>query len=157
MFESSFDVYTSYNQNIKRKLKGKTKMSNQDLKNESNDMSFIEEIRNNTCAWYPSAGSDFRDLMFLSGLYENINVSADLFIHTDSKPSVNFKRNSYDEKELTLYKDNRTQVKIADIKYCDFSPKTQNRFSRFSSYSDISFAASGNVKIESEILGTINK
>lgn len=132
-------------------------MTNQDLKNESNDMSFIEEFRHNRCAWYPSAGSDFRDLMFLSGLYENINVSADLFIHTDSNPSVDFKRNSYDKKELILYRDVRTQVKIEDIKYCDFSPKIQNKFSHFCSYSDISFVASGNVKIESEILGTFNK
>ncbi len=133
-------------------------MTNQDLKNETNDMSFIKEIRNNTCVWYPSAGDDFRDLMFLSGSYPNIDVSADLFIHTDCDPFRVFTKNSLDEKkELTLYKDDRTHISMYNINYQHFSPKTKNMFSHFSSYSDISFVASGNIKIESEILGTINK
>ena len=36
--------------------------------------------------WYPSAGGDLRDLLFLSGKYPHIDIAPQLFIHTDCSP-----------------------------------------------------------------------
>lgn len=33
--------------------------------------------------WYPSAGDDFRDLIFCSGRYPGIDLAPELFVHTD--------------------------------------------------------------------------
>ncbi len=44
------------------------------------------EMRAKSVLWYPSAGNDFRDLIFCSGEYPGINSTPELFVHTDCMP-----------------------------------------------------------------------
>ena len=45
------------------------------------------EMRAKRTLWYPSADRDFRDLVFCSGEYPGIDISPELFVHTDCKPN----------------------------------------------------------------------
>lgn len=69
-------------------------------------------------AWYPSAGEDFRDLLYLNSNFSRINPALrpdpeppDIFLHTDYFPwsASNF----LDDR--TLYVDNRTLITVKSI------------------------------------------
>lgn len=45
-----------------------------------------DEIRDRRTLWYPSAGDDFRDLVFCSGEYPGVEVAPEQFLHTDCCP-----------------------------------------------------------------------
>ena len=69
-------------------------------------------------AWYPSAGVDFRDLLFLHPKYVGLNPSEtpepaapDLFIHTDYFP---WKESNFLEKK-NLFQDGHTKITIDQL------------------------------------------
>lgn len=76
---------------------------------------FVGEPR---IAWYPSAGEDFRDLLYLQPRYQNMNPSEkpepappDVFLHTDYFPWST----SRFLDSLTLHNDSRTNLSITSI------------------------------------------
>jgi hypothetical protein len=68
-------------------------------------------------AWYPSAGEDFRDVMYLSAAYTNPTflqervAPPDIFLHTDYFPW----ENSSFLDSSTIYSDDRTWVTVDSI------------------------------------------
>jgi hypothetical protein len=69
-------------------------------------------------AWYPSAGCDFRDLLFLNSQYSTLSPSIepdpappDLFLHTDYYP---WSSSTFLD-EPSIYEDSRTSVSIQTI------------------------------------------
>ncbi|GAB4176030.1 MAG: hypothetical protein Kow00108_11290 [Calditrichia bacterium] len=69
-------------------------------------------------AWYPSAGEDFRDLLYLNPTYTGLNPAPidepkhpDIFIHTDYFP---WKRSSFLDNKI-LYEDDRTKIIVREI------------------------------------------
>ena len=76
-------------------------------------------------AWYPSAGEDFRDLLYLNHSFASVNQASkadpqppNIFLHTDYYPwsKSTFLDNS------TIYRDNLTSVTIKSIEelpHCD--------------------------------------
>jgi hypothetical protein len=64
------------------------------------------EMRAKHTLWYPSAGNDFRDLIFCSGEYPEINIAPELFIHTDCMPDFDL------DVPNVVYKDRRTAVTL---------------------------------------------
>jgi hypothetical protein len=84
--------------------------------NHGNFATFLKNFNNDNqprIAWYPSAGTDFRALMYLSAQYalqnpaiDNEPSSPDIFIFSDYFQNPNFIEN-----EL-IYQDNHTKVKI---------------------------------------------
>ncbi len=67
-------------------------------------------LKAHRCVWYPSAGGDFRDIMFLSGKYPGIDVEPELFIHTDCDASFMFYK-----KDFIVYQDERTTVRAVRL------------------------------------------
>jgi hypothetical protein len=67
-------------------------------------------------AWYPSAGDDFRDLLYLSTAYSKWNPvehepsPPDFFLHTDYFP---WKSSTFCD-SYNIHKDERTKVSIRD-------------------------------------------
>jgi hypothetical protein len=100
---------------------------------------------NPTISWYPSAGEDFRDLLFLNNEYMSSKSGTqtewkqpDLFIHTDyytpffdklfpskiaeafAKPKSTFESLLYEYADLSgwyLYKDDRTSIRVKRFEY----------------------------------------
>ena len=76
-------------------------------------------------AWYPSAGTDFRDLLFLSQPYSNLNPGSqqdpqypDIFLHTDYFP---WKSSTFLDSSR-VYGDDRTTITvnyIEELPRCD--------------------------------------
>jgi len=69
-------------------------------------------------AWYPSAGEDFRDLLYLHPTYSKINPASkpepqcpDIFLHTDYFPW----RTSRFLDHSTIHKDSRTLISVKSI------------------------------------------
>lgn len=80
---------------------------------------FLKTLGSNpVIAWYPSSGSDFRDLLFLDEKYAELNIhrldvpAPQLFLHTDYGV---FNQISDFEKNKVLYEDKRTRISIAEI------------------------------------------
>jgi len=76
---------------------------------------FIEQNKNPRIAWYPSAGEDFRPLLFLQENYQKLNpplglepVLPDILIFTDIHPWSD----NWTETNHLLFKDRRTTVTI---------------------------------------------
>jgi hypothetical protein len=69
-------------------------------------------------AWYPSAGEDFRDLMYLHPNYSKLNPAKkeepkhpDVFLHTDYFP---WTRSSFLDSRI-LYEDKKSQITVDEI------------------------------------------
>ena len=64
------------------------------------------EMRAKRTCWYPSADRDFRDLVFCSGEYPEIDISPELFIHTDCNPNFDL------DAPGIVYEDAHTRVTL---------------------------------------------
>lgn len=71
-------------------------------------------------AWYPSAGKDFRDLLYLNPAFSEINPASkpepqcpDIFLHTDYFP---WSRSRFLD-TTTIHKDKRTLVSVKSIEF----------------------------------------
>jgi hypothetical protein len=71
-------------------------------------------------AWYPSAGNDFRDLLYLSAKFSELEPALnpelepqppDIFLHTDYFPSNIFHRLPFSD-ELIVHQDTRTTISV---------------------------------------------
>jgi hypothetical protein len=67
-------------------------------------------------AWYPSAGTDFRDLMYLSGRYkEHSNATGalppDIYLHTDYRHSS---RSTFLDTKM-VYSDEKTTIEVIEF------------------------------------------
>jgi len=80
---------------------------------------FIDSLTNDPIiAWYPSSGTDFRDVMYSSEAYSNLNPASEqeppapeLYIHTDYFPWSTSK--FLDDK--ILYKDEKSAITLLSI------------------------------------------
>lgn len=79
------------------------------------------EMRDKRTLWYPSAGNDFRDLIFCSGEYPGININPELFIHTDCMQNFDL------DTPGIVYKDRHTAVTLYKEREFDrmTAPKTE--------------------------------
>ena len=112
-------------------------------------------------AWYPSAGEDFRDLLYLNPGFAKRNPanrpdvpSPDIFLHTDYFP---WKYSKFLDSPI-IYSDFRTTVTVQSIEElprCDF-----HLDNGIVDFSDGSFATGKvlfiKVKVSSEILGSFS-
>ena len=64
------------------------------------------EMREKRTLWYPSAGQDFRDLVFCSGEYPGIGAAPELFVHTDCLPGFDL------DAPGTVHADRHTEVTL---------------------------------------------
>ncbi len=67
-------------------------------------------LKAHRCVWYPSAGDDFRDLIFLSGKYPCIDTAPELFIHTDCSAVFMFHK-----KDNIVYEDGHTVIRAEKL------------------------------------------
>lgn len=89
--------------------------------NGANDGLFAEWLKQNPgtprIAWYPSAGEDFRDLLYLSSRFTHEErdqrepAEPDLYLHTDYYP---LSRSTFLDTR-SLYDDERTKVSVLEI------------------------------------------
>lgn len=117
---------------------------------------FIEQNKNPRIAWYPSAGKDFRPLLFLQENYLTLNpplgfepALPDIFIFTDQYPLP-------DNLEETnhLFLDRRTTVTIEHMEWLPNLGRSRHNESIHFQYRDDSVVFL-KIRLESDILGTI--
>ena len=120
---------------------------------------FIEQNKNPRIAWYPSAGKDFRPLLFLQENYLTLNpplgfepALPDIFIFTDQYPLSNNL-----EEPNHLFLDRRTTVTIEHMECLPNLGRSRHNESIHSQYrgnanDSVVFLI---IKLESDILGTI--
>lgn len=77
--------------------------------------------------WYPSAGQDFRDLIFCSGEYPEISIAPELFIHTDCMPDFDL------DTPGIVYKDPHTTVTLCKEREFDRLTVPQTEFAHWKS------------------------
>jgi len=85
--------------------------SNFDLRDTPQEIAQLDglaagEMRAKRTLWYPSADRDFRDLVFCSGEYPGIDISPELFVHTDCKPNFDL------DAPGIVYEDAHTRVTL---------------------------------------------
>ena len=85
------------------------------------------EIRSKRTLWYPSAGNDFRDLIFCSGKYPGIDLDPELFIHTDCKPDFDL------DIPGIVYQDKHTVVTLCKVREFDRLTVSQQEFAHWES------------------------
>lgn len=80
---------------------------------------YLKTLKTNpVIAWYPSSGSDFRDLLFLDAQYVEMNIhrlevpAPQLFLHTDYHA---FNSISDLSEKKVLHADERTKISIVEI------------------------------------------
>lgn len=111
-------------------------------------------------AWYPSAGKDFRALMFLSAKYQLHNpakghepIPPDIFIYTDYYP---WSSSTFLD-SLTIFQDSRTTVKVIEF---DILPNIDLPLHReIVSFPEVSIATNRvifmQVEVSSDLFGII--
>lgn len=109
------------------------------------------EMKAHRAAWYPSAGTDFRDLIFLSGEYPEIDIAPELFIHTDSDPGFEFA-----DKQV-VYEDDHTCVTLTKEREFDRLPVPALQFADFSDRKNAGRIALFQAEIESDRFGTLTR
>ena len=85
------------------------------------------EMRSKRVLWYPSAGNDFRDMIFCSGRYPDITLAPELFIHTDCHPDFDF------DLPGVVYEDHHTTVRLHKEREFDRLTVPQMEFAHWSS------------------------
>ena len=86
------------------------------------------EMRAKSVLWYPSAGKDFRDLIFCSGEYPGIGITPELFVHTDCMPDFDL------DIPGTVYKDRHTAVTLYKEREFDCLTVPQMEFAHWKSH-----------------------
>ncbi len=86
------------------------------------------EMRAKRVLWYPSAGNDFRDLIFCSGEYPGIDITPELFVHTDCMPDFDL------DTPGAVYKDRHTAVTLYKEREFDRMTVPQMEFAHWKSH-----------------------
>lgn len=107
-----------------------------------------ERMRDHVCAWYPSAGNDCRDLLYLCGEYPGISFMPDLFIHTDALPPEFVNGGE-------AYRDKHTAVTARLVREYDHLPKQEKMFAHWQKNSG--YTAEYRMKIESDRFGIFER
>jgi len=82
---------------------------------------FINSLPDNIkLLWYPSAGEDFRDLLFTHEKYEHkMEQMPDLYIHSDYYP---WEQSKFLDNRI-VYKDGKTEINVVEISELTFNKK----------------------------------
>lgn len=113
------------------------------------DSPLVERMRDHaSCAWYPSAGDDCRDLFYLCGEYPGIATMPDLFIHTDALPPEFINGGE-------VYRDKHTVITAKFVREYDRLPKQQKEFAHWQK--NPGYAAEYRMKIESDCFGAFER
>lgn len=91
------------------------------------DSPAADAMREKRLLWYPSAGPDFRDLVFCSGEYPGVDVAPELFVHTDSSPQFDMSAPG------RVHEDAHTAVTLHPVREFDRLTVPRREFAHFDS------------------------